>query len=469
MTFFQSIDEILKQVKEDPSSVYYIVEKVISSLDSLGKKLQAVRFTDLEFAKDQIDKNKNRNNYLPFYGVPLAHKELFGRVKPNGEGWPDEAGSKSRKGIKSNKTSKVIEKLDSAGVIDCGRLVSVEFAFGVTGHNEYAGTPRNPWNNDYICGGSSSGSAAVVAAGIVPGALGTDTGGSVRLPASACGLVGIKPTQGLVGKSGVFPLSNSLDSVGPLTRSVTDAAKILQLISGYDQEDPLSKLINIPNYLDKLNNGLSGIKIGLPENYFLTGSDAEISDYTNETFLLSEKLGANCISINVPDIEPVNDLNFLLIASEAAKLHHSIVLDNHCNLNDQTLMRILAGFFTRDSEYQKLVDYRAYFTRYLINEVFSRIDILMTPVWPMPLPNIEESDIGANLNATALVKRIGHNTRPVNYLGLPAICLPTGFDKNGLPVSVQLIGKPFSEDTLISAAYALEREYKFWDNRPKLI
>ena len=230
-----SYAEIHDLVTNDKLEAQEQTLSVISALRTLGKKLKAVVAI---YEEDALNMAQNLGpDNAPLSGVPLAHKELFRR-----KGWLDEGGSASFVGRIATETASVISQLDEAGAIDCARLTSVEYALGVTGHNNYAGTPQNPWNRDYICGGSSSGSAAVVAAGIVPAALGSDTGGSIRLPAAACGLVGIKPTQGLVSRAGVFPLAPSLDCVGPLARSVRDAALILETIRGYDSLDSESSI-----------------------------------------------------------------------------------------------------------------------------------------------------------------------------------------------------------------------------------
>ena len=319
-----------------------------------------------------------------------------------------------------------------------------------------------------MCGGSSSGSAAIVASGVIPVALGTDTGGSVRLPAAACGLFGLKPTQGLVSRDGVFPLSTSLDTVGPLSRNVEDIAKVLQIISGKDKNDNSSVKINIPDFLTEMKKGIKKISIGLPKNYFLDGSDKIISDNTVKVFSICEKLGAFTKDISIPNIETANDLNMLLISTEAAISHKKIALEKNKFFNQQTLMRILSGVFTSSEEYKKLKKYRIGFIKNVISKVFEEVDLFIAPVWPCLIPSINESDLGANDKAAHLVRRIGHNTRPINYLGLPAISVPIGFDENGLPLSIQLVGKPFSEDLLLRAAFSLEKEFCFWDKKPKI-
>ena len=316
MPFYQSIPEILAENRADKKAVETRAERVVSALDGLGRELDATVFLDPEFSHNQARSLSDGDKNLPLFGVPLAHKELYGR-KQAGAVWPDEGGSKSCKGQMATKTATVIDKLDTAGAVDCGRLVSVEYALGVTGHNAYAGTPKNPWNREYICGGSSSGSAAVVAGGIVAGALGSDTGGSIRLPAAACGLVGIKPTQGLVSRSGIFPLSTSLDTAGPLTRSVEDGALILNAITGYDATDAMSVDAKKIDYTKNLDAGLKGLRIGLPERYFLEGSDSDIADKIAAVFDRLNQLGANGHTIEIKGIEHTNPLNVLLIATEA--------------------------------------------------------------------------------------------------------------------------------------------------------
>lgn len=223
------------------------------------------------------------------------------------------------------------------------------------------------------------------------------------------------------------------------------------------------------NYLSGLEDGLEGIRIGLAEHYFMTGSDAAVADPVAKCFDRCAQLGAHCSDIVIEGIEATNPLNVLLIATEAAQIHKQTVLDRPELLNEQTLMRILTGMFTSPAAYQHLQACRADFIARTLPETFDKVDMIMTPVWPFPLPTIADSDVGANPQAAPLMQRIGHNTRPVNFLGLPAVCVPIGFDTNGLPISVQLVGKPFSEALLLRAARAIEKEYSFWSKRPNLI
>ena len=457
---FQSIRQLHNNALDKDHRIAQVTA-TLDDLDTIGRDLDAVTHLDRAFTLHQAEQDVDPSS--PLASVPLAHKELYGR-----QGWPDEGGSPSHKGAIARHTAHTITKLDNAGAIDCGRLVSVEFALGVTGHNDYAGTPKNPWNSDYICGGSSSGSGAMVAAGIIPAALGTDTGGSIRLPAAACGLVGIKPSFGLVSRSGIFPLSHSLDTAGPLARTVEDAAIMLSAIMGFDPTDTTSVNATMPSLTAHLARGVKGVRIARVERHFLNEVDAEIADATDAVFQDFSKLGATVKDTDLLDMDIANSLNVLLIALEAARLHQETINAHHETMNKQTVMRVMTGAFSTDSDARKLAQLRASMARQVINTLFAEHDILMTPVWPFLLPTIAESDVGANPEAAPLMQRIGHNTRPFNFLGLPAVVLPVGLDRNGLPLSVQLVGKPFSEPLLLQAAAALERHYCFWDNRPDI-
>ena len=468
MSLFHSIDEIHHNVRESRRSCLNYTQTVIDELDSYGRELQAVRFTDAEFAMEQADAiDWEQASAAPLAGVPLAHKELFERIPQGREAWLSEGGSASCEGRRSQKTAFVLGQLDLRGAIDCGRLVSVEYALGVTGHNDYAGTPHNPWQPDYICGGSSSGSAACVAAGIIPAALGSDTGGSVRLPAAACGLVGLKPSYGLVSRSGVFELSSSLDTVGPLSRSVRDCALMLDAISGYDGDDHASISGAKRSYLDRLGQPVSGLKLALATEYFLTGADSDIADRVVSCFEAAEGWGMRLSEIAIPDIEATNPLNILMISSEAADVHKDRMLNAHDVMNEQTILRILTGIYTSAEDRHRLAHIRADITARAIDMIFSQTDFLITPVWPFALPKRAESDVGASPQAAPLMRRIGHNTRPFNFLGLPCIVVPVGFDRNGLPLSIQLVGKPYSEPELLQLAWQFEAHFRFWYHRPK--
>jgi aspartyl-tRNA(Asn)/glutamyl-tRNA(Gln) amidotransferase subunit A len=466
---FRSIEALQADIASNPNSIDAIVSQALSDLDGLGRKIHAVAYVASDHAATRVETLRNaaaqnrHNKASALLGIPFAHKQLYMR-----EGWPCDGGSQVLAGHRAERTAFATERLDVAGAVDCARLTSVEFALGTTGHNAYAGTPVNPWNRAYICGGSSSGSAAVVAAGIVPASLGSDTGGSVRLPAAACGLVGVKPTHGLIGRSGLVALSPTLDTVGPLTRSVCDAAIVLEAIAGTDESDSSSVQVDPSDYLASIEAGIKGVRIGWPTNHFFDDVDAGVADRVAGVFELAGRLGGRCVDVAVPGIETANGMTMLIIAVEGAALHERAILKHHESFCAQTLARLLVGAFVPARDYHNALANRARAARRTLDTTFRQVDIVVTPVWPYPLPTIEESDVGARPGAAAMALRSGHNTRPVNYLGFPAVNIPTGFDANGLPMSVQLIGAPFTEARLLRVARALERELDFWSTRPNL-
>jgi len=461
---FKGIEELRALTVSDPASIVDLTADVLSNLDGLGRHLKAVAHVAREDALARAEKLCHQpDRSSPLFGIPLALKDLYMR-----KGWLCEGGSKTLAGHRAEQTAFSVEKLDRAGFVDCGRLTSVEFGLGTTGHNAYAGTPTNPWNPEYICGGSSSGSGAAVAAGIVAATLGTDTGGSVRLPAAACGLVGIKPTHGMVGRSGVIALSPTLDTVGPLTRSVRDGAIVLQAIAGVDDNDSSSVSLVCPDFLHNLEDGITGLRIGWPTNHFLENAEGSVADGVDGVFRLAGRLGAECVDVALPGIETANAMTMMIIAVEGSALHERTILENHGDFEEQSLGRLLVGSFIPARDYHNAIANRAAMAKRVLAETFERVDAVITPVWPYPLPTIVESDLGANPEAAAMVLQSGQNTRPVNYLGFPAVTLPTGFDANGLPASVQLIGAPYTEATLLRIASALERELDFWSAAPQL-
>lgn len=466
---FRSIEDLRADIESNPASLSTFIAAALSDLDSIGRALNAVVMVATDHALERaaslggIAQRNSGDAARGLFGIPVAHKDLYMR-----EGWLCEGGSRTLEGHRAGRTAFAVKQLDLAGAVDCARLTSVELGLGTTGHNAYFGTPANPWNQAYICGGSSSGSAAVVAAGIVPASLGTDTGGSVRLPAAACGLVGVKPTHGLIGRSGIIALSPALDTAGPLTRSVRDAAIVLNSIAGFDVDDAGSIRLNRPDYLSQIEAGIEGVRMGWPSNYFFDNTHGTVADQLAEAFALAGRLGARCVDVPVPGIESANAMTMVIIAVEGAALHEQAILRNHELFGPQTLARLLVGAFIPAPDYHHALANRGRLARRVLDETFRYVDVLVTPVWPYPLPTIAESDAGAHPDAADMVLRSGHNTRPVNYLGFPAINLPIGFDANGLPMSLQLIGAPFSEARLLRAARALEREFEFWSARPNL-
>lgn len=391
----------------------------------------------------------------PLHGVPLAHKDMFYRA-----GKFCSCGSKIRAHFVPDHTATVLNRLDQAGAIELGRLNMAEFAMGPTGHNEHYGRCRNPWNPDYITGGSSSGSGAAVAAGLVFGALGSDTGGSARLPAAACGVVGLKPTQGRVSRYGTLPLSHSLDCIGVLARSVGDCARLLTLIAGADPHDRATSALPVPDYelaLDEASEprALAGLRIGIPSRYYFDGIDPEVAALIDASRRVLEDKGAKFVDVPVSDHNAVNDLSNAVLLPEVAAIHQPWLRERAADYSAQVRARILVGFGVPATIYVEALRARAELLDELLRGAFTACDVLFAPVMRRPVPTAAETDVGGGAAMQQVLGQISANTRPINYFGLPAISIPLGSTQNGLPQGMQLIGRPFREDLLlrIGAAY----------------
>jgi aspartyl-tRNA(Asn)/glutamyl-tRNA(Gln) amidotransferase subunit A len=440
----------------------------LDRIEALGETLNCIAGIDpdaaIDAARTADEKMANGDAQGPLAGVPLAHKDMFYRA-----GRESACGSRIRAGFMPDGTSGALERLDAAGALDIARLNMVEFAFGVTGHNEITGPVRNPWNTKYTTGGSSSGSGAAVAAELIFGALGSDTGGSIRFPASCCGLVGMKPTYGRVSRYGSMPLSYSLDTVGPLTRTVADNAWMFQTIAGYDPRDAASSHSNAPDVMATLENGVQGLRLGVPENYFFEPLDAEMQGLMDAAIDVFRNLGAEIVAVPVPDsITDTNGLTSLITSTEGATLHAAWMRERADDYGRQTLARLTAGALTPATTYLDALNLRQAILDEFMDAVFERADVLLTPVMMMPVPTIAESDLAANPGFSEFIVAMGHATRPINYLGLPGLSVPTGFTGNGLPSAFQLVGRPFDEATLYRTARTYERETSCTEKRPPL-
>jgi aspartyl-tRNA(Asn)/glutamyl-tRNA(Gln) amidotransferase subunit A len=391
----------------------------------------------------------------PLHGVPLAHKDMFYRA-----GEVCTCGSKIRADFIPDHTATVLARLDAAGGVELGRLNMAEFAMGPTGHNDHFGRCRNPWNPDYITGGSSSGSGAAVAAGLAFGALGSDTGGSVRLPAAACGIVGIKPTFGRVSRYGTMPLSQSLDHIGVLARNVGDCARLLSVIAGADERDATASGRAAPDYEQGLadaadSSSLKDITVGVPGRYYYDGVDDEVADLLAASRAVLEARGARIVDVRVGDHDAINDLSNAILWPEAADLHLPWLRERPQDYAPQTRARVLVGLGVGSALYGKAVRGRAILLDECFRDTFSKCDVLHVPVLKRPVPTAAETDVGGGTAMQETLGQIVANTRPFNYLGLPGLSVPIGLTRNGLPQAMQLVARPFREDLLfrVGATY----------------
>ena len=445
-----------------------LVEASLARIEAVNPALNAVIRVEAASAlaaADAVDAQVASGVPLgPLAGVPLAHKDMFYR-----QGEPSTCGSRIRRDFRPDHTATVMARLAAAGAIYVGGLNMAEFAFGPTGHNDHFGHCRNPWDPDRITGGSSSGSGAATAARMVHGALGSDTGGSVRLPAAMCGLVGLKPTQTRVSRYGVMGLSFSFDNVGPLTRTVLDNALMLQAIAGHDPDDPTSSRHPVDDYVSAARAPrAAGMRIGIARGYFERDGDAESLASRDLALAVFEGLGAELVEVDVGDMNAISALAAAVMGPEAATLHAGWLRDRPQDYGAQMRARCEIGFQFSGVDYLSALQLRPRIVEEFVARVFSRCDVLLAPTFNLRTPRIDETDVGAGQGFEAVISGLSRCTRPFNYLTLPGLALPTPEPVAGMPGSIQLVGRPFKEATLYRLAAAYEAETGFASRKPAL-
>jgi aspartyl-tRNA(Asn)/glutamyl-tRNA(Gln) amidotransferase subunit A len=400
----------------------------------------------------------------PLHGVPLAHKDMFYRP-----GLPVTCGSAIRRDFEPAILSTVLARLDAAGAITVGALNMSEFANGPTGHNVHYGPTRNPWNTEHITGGSSTGSGTAVAGRLVYGSFGSDTGGSIRLPAGICGVYGIKPTQGRVSRHGAMGLSFSLDNIGPLARTARDCARLLAVVAGPDPDDPTAAPVAVEDYEGSIDTGVAGLRIAIPTNYYWDGMSPEVGDVLEAAIDTLQRLGATLIRRSVPLHDVLRGLGTIVISAEFCALHDDWLRNRHDEYAPLVRARMKQGYAFSAVDYLKAVQVRPRIVKAFVDDVFGTADAMLTPVLRFPVPKLTEMDVGDGECMNEVLGSLNHCTWPINYLGLPGLAVPAGFSKSGLPVGFQLVGRPFAEAMLFRIAGAYERESRWPDRVPSLL
>ena len=400
----------------------------------------------------------------PLHGVPLAHKDLFLI-----EGLPTSCGTRTGDYFVGAPPCTAVARLVAAGAITLGKLNMTELALGPFGDNAHHGDVQNPWRLGHVSGGSSSGSGAAVAAALAAGALGTDTGGSIRLPAGCCGVVGLKPTYGRVSRAGVMPLSWSYDHVGPLSSTTRDAALLLGLIAGHDPLDATSSRRPVPDYLAALDGGVKGLRLGVAGGFYADRLDPAVAGALAEAVAVLRELGAGVDPVTVPDPRPmVAACSTPMVRAECVAVHSRLLKERPGELQPTVRDRMTPGLAVSAYEYLQGQRLRARFTREFLDAVFSRIDVLVTPTIPEPAPPLAQVKAGTSADVIARMGRFSRLTRPFNALGLPALSIPAGASADGRPIAMQLVGRPFDEAVLLRLGVAYERATAWHRRRPAL-
>jgi aspartyl-tRNA(Asn)/glutamyl-tRNA(Gln) amidotransferase subunit A len=448
-----SLTELAAAIRRKKLSSLEVTRALLARIDQWQPALNAFVSVEAEAAvkaAKAADRTLARGKAKgPLHGVPLAHKDMY-----YSKGLPAGCGSKIRQGWIAPATSTAVERLESAGSFRLGALHMAEFAYGPTGHNAHLGNACNPWDRRCITGGSSSGSGAAVGARLVHAALGSDTGGSIRLPAHFCGVSGFKPTYGRVSRANAMPLSFTLDTVGPLAQTALDCGLIMSVISGVDPLDPTTA--GAPKWDAKAAaRAPKGLTVGVPTAFYVDDLEDDIARALDETVKAFKKLGCRIVEVELPDQTAVSAAALIVLAVEATSYHAPWLRTRAADYGPQVRNRLENGLAYSAVEYLEALRWRGpALAAHLAS--MGKADLILAPASRAVAPTIEATDVGGSPNAEAAIQAITRFMRPINFLGLPTLVVPTGWSDQGLPIGMQLIGKPFGDETLIALGAAFQ-------------
>jgi len=471
--FEHTISQLHEQLKKREISSLDITESLLKRIDQLDGILHTYITITPEGARKQAkeaDQRVGTGQISPLTGIPLALKDNISIVNT-----PTTCGSRILKNYIPPYDATVIEILRKEGAVFLGKTNMDEFAMGSSTENSFIGPTRNPWNRDYVAGGSSGGSATAVTASLCIAALGSDTGGSIRQPASHCGVVGLKPTCGLVSRFGLVAFASSLDQIRPITKDVRDCAMLLQAICGFDQHDSTSINTSVPDYTANLNKGIKGLKVGIPKEYFIEGTDKEVIETVESAIASLGSRGAELIDVSLPHTEYAIATYYIIAPSEASSnlarydgvryglrsedtddLESMYTMTRAQGFGPEVIRRIMLGTYALSKGYYDAFFKKASQVRTLMindfREAFSKCHVLVTPVAPTPA-----FKIGEKIDDPLTMYLSDIFTVSPSLAGIPCISVPYGMSSNGLPIGVQIIGNYFDELTLIQAANVLEK------------
>ncbi len=473
-----------EKLKSKEISSRELTRSVLTRIEQVEPEVGAYITLTAESANEQArqaDKRIAEGNINPLTGIPLAIKDLI-----------------STKGVRTTCASRILEnyippydativtRLKAEGMVMLGKVNMDEFAMGSSTENSALKVTHNPWNLSHIPGGSSGGSAAAVAAGECLAAIGSDTGGSIRQPASHCGVVGMKPTYGRISRYGLVAFASSLDQIGPLTRDVTDCAHLLNALCGYDPRDSTSVPREKPDYTQALRREIKGLRLGIPKEYFIAGMNPEVEQAVHKAVSVFEDLGAQCLEISLPHTEYAVAVYYIIATAEASSnlARYDGVKYGFRDPQKRTLMemyqqtrskgfgpevirRIMLGTYVLSAGYYDAYYRKASQVRTLIHQDFQRAfqscDLILTPVAPTPaFPRGEKSSDPLEMYLTDIF------TISVNLAGIPGMSLPCGFSSQGLPIGLQILGNHFEEEKVLQAGHAFEQSTNHHLRRPPL-
>ncbi|MCK5552265.1 MAG: aspartyl/glutamyl-tRNA amidotransferase subunit A [Deltaproteobacteria bacterium] len=450
-----SITGVSELIRKKEISPVEVIDAFLERIEGVQRRLNAF-ITVLEGqarraakeAEEEILKGHYRG---PLHGIPLAAKDLFFTA-----GVKTTCGTRILADFVPDENGTVISRLIEAGAIIVGKANMHEFAFGTTNLNSHYGHARNPWNTEHITGGSSGGSAAALASSCALLALGTDTGGSIRIPSALCGIVGLKPTYGRVSKYGVYPLCWSLDHPGPMARTAADVAIALGFIAGYDPKDPCSQDVPVDDYYSGLTGDIKDVLVGVPDTFYFEQIKPEVKASAEKAIDGLRDLGAEVRPVHIPDLDEAAAATFLILSSEAASCLEKFHRTRPDDIGDDVRARLDLGALHLATHYVKAQRIRR-ITQENFRKVFVEVDVLVTPGVSITAPRLEESTVRLEEDNVPVGVALTRCTRIYNLVGLPSVSVPVGLSPAGLPIGIQIAGRPFDEGLVLRVADAYQR------------
>ncbi len=463
---FLSAWELSKLIKGRKVSLVEVVEAHLERIKATEPALNSfitllpdrARKAALQ-AEEEVRADRYRG---PLHGVPLGLKDLYYT-----RGVRTTSGSKVFHDFLPDYDCTIAARFAQAGAILLGKLNLHQLAYGPTGENPDYGHMHNPWDPQRIAGGSSGGSGSAAAAGQCTITMGSDTGGSIRIPAALCGIVGLKPTYGLLSRHGLTPLAWSLDHPGPMVRTVEDCALVLNALAGHDPKDPASARVPVPDYTQALVPDVRGLHIGVPKEYFEVPLDSEVEGAVRKAIATLGEMGAEVREVSWPMFHQAPAISSAIMFSEASACHAGLVRQHGERLYPQVRLRLESGLFISASDYIKAQRARALFIRQTL-ELLEQVDLLAGPQMAITAPRLLEREVQVRGRRVQVIPILTQYTRPFNITGFPAISVPCGFSSQGLPIGLQLAGRPFGEPTVLRAAYAYQQATQWHQRRPPI-
>jgi aspartyl-tRNA(Asn)/glutamyl-tRNA(Gln) amidotransferase subunit A len=468
-----TIKEAKEGLRKKKFSSVELTKACLERIKKIDKKINAfitvcekVALEQAKKADKIISHTPSAINHMPLLGIPIGVKDLYLT-----KGIKSTAGSRVLDDYVPQYSATAIDRLEKAGAIIIGKTNLDAWAHGSSGENSDYGPTKNPWNFQYVPGGSSSGSAAALAAGMCLATTGTDTGGSIRLPASFCNLVGLKPTYGRVSRYGVVAMASSLDSIGHFTKCVSDSALILNITAGKDSNDATTPEVLVPDFQKDIDKGLEGLRVGVPSEYFTEGLAKEVKELVEKALEKIEELGGKLIKVSLPHTQYALAVYYIVqpseVSSNLARYDGIRFGFPRTKFADEARRRIMLGTFSLSSGYYEAYYLKAMKVRTLIKEdfdkAFAKVDMIIAPVSPTPPFKIgEKADDPLKMYLSDVL------TVTTNLAGIPGLSIPVGFTINDLPVGIQLLGPQFSEELLFQVGYAYQQATDWHQRRPKL-